>query len=362
MSEEDGGIQNRLGGGRGCLCVTIGILFAMSVVFVAFNVSPIAIFALTAVTIIPLAYLMGIATEELAKRLGPGSGGLLNATFGNATELIISLFALRAGLLGIVKASLTGSIIGNILFVLGVSMFVGGIKHRTQEFGRRAASTSSTMLALAVVALTIPTMYTLVEGADPGLIADLSIWTAGILLIVYFAGLVFSLYTHKGIFNPVGSREKPEWTTKFAIVMLLISTILVSIESEFLVRAIEGSSGTLGMNELFMGVIVIALIGNAAEHGSAVLMAYRNKMDLSVRIATSSGTQIALFVAPLLVFASLLFGPQMDLAFELFELIAIALSVAVVHMVASDGESNWYEGAMLVAVYLIVAVGFFFHP
>lgn len=362
MAREE--VRNQLGRGRATLAVLIGVLFLVSVISVLANVSPVAIFVLSAIAIIPIAYFMGISTEELGKRLGPGPGGLLNATFGNATELIIAFFALRAGLQEIVKASLTGSIIGNILFVLGLSMFVGGLKHKTQRFERRAAGTSSTMLLLAVIALTIPTMTALFYPGGGGdlHIEEFSMWTSGLLLLVYFAGLIFSFYTHKGIFNPMGEREKPEWSTKLAIGGLLVSTILVSFESEFLIGAIERSSGALGVNDLFMGVIIIALIGNAAEHGSAIMMAYKNKMELSVQIATSSGTQIALFVAPLLVFASLLFGPVMTLNFEIFELIAIALSVAIVHMVSSDGESNWYEGAMLVVVYAILAIGFFYHP
>jgi Ca2+:H+ antiporter len=353
----------RLGKARTILCIVIGILFLGSVVLVALQVDPIVVFVIAALTIIPLAYFMGVSTEELAKRLGPGSGGLLNATFGNATELIIALFALRAGLYEMVKASITGSIIGNILLVLGMSMLVGGLKHRNQKFERRAAGISSTMLALAVVAMILPTMATLYFGdGDSSLIVDMSLWTSGLLIFVYICGLIFSLYTHKGIFNPVGGKEKPEWSVRFAIGGLLLTTILVAIQSEFLVSAIDRSLGTIGVNELFLGVIIIALVGNAAEHGSAIVMAYKNKMDLSVHIATSSGTQIALFVAPLLVFTSLLFGPPMTLAFELFELITIALAVAIVHMVSSDGESNWYEGLMLIVVYLIIAVGFFYHP
>jgi Ca2+:H+ antiporter len=319
---------------------------------VALQVDPILIFVMAAMTIIPLAYLMGVSTEDLAKRLGPGTGGLLNATFGNATELIIALFALRAGLYEMVKASITGSIIGNILLVLGLSMLVGGLKHKNQKFERRAAGISSTMLALAVVAMILPTMAFYFGDGSSSLIVDMSLWTS----------LIFSLYTHKGIFNPVGGKEKPEWSVRFAVGGLLFTTILVAIQSEFLVSAIDRSLGTIGVNELFLGVIIIALVGNAAEHGSAIVMAYKNKMDLSVHIATSSGTQIALFVAPLLVFTSMLFGPPMTLAFELFELITIALAVATVHMVSSDGESNWYEGLMLIVVYLIIAIGFFFHP
>jgi Ca2+:H+ antiporter len=353
----------RFGKARLTLCIIIGILFLVSVILVALQVDPIVIFVMAALTIIPLAYLMGVSTEELAKRLGPGTGGLLNATFGNATELIIALFALRAGLYEMVKASITGSIIGNILLVLGLSMLVGGLKHKNQKFERRAAGISSTMLAIAVVAMILPTMATLYFGdGGSSLIVDMSLWTSGLLIFVYICGLLFSLYTHKGIFNPVGGKEKPEWSVRFAVGGLLLTTILVAIQSEFLVSAIGRSLGTIGVNELFLGVIIIALVGNAAEHGSAIVMAYKNKMDLSVHIATSSGTQIALFVAPLLVFVSLLFGPPMTLAFEIFELITIALAVAIVHMVSSDGESNWYEGLMLIVVYLIIAIGFFYHP
>ncbi|MFQ6107001.1 MAG: calcium/proton exchanger [Thermoplasmata archaeon] len=365
MRTESDDKASQLGGGRRTICYLIGFLFLASVVLILVDVSPVATFVMSAITIIPLAYFMGVSTEELGKRLGPGSGGLLNATFGNATELIIALFALQAGLHTIVKASLTGSIIGNILFVLGLSMLTGGLKHKTQRFERRAAGTSSTMLAIAVVALTIPAMATFtssVGNGNPVQIEDISIWTAALLLVVYFGGLVFSLYTHRRIFNPVAGRGEPEWSVRMALGALLASTILVAIESEFLVGAIESSSQALGLNELFVGVIIIALIGNAAEHGGAVMMARKNKMNLSVQIATSSGTQIALFVAPILVFASLLFGAPMTLDFGIFEVVTIALSVAIVHMVSSDGESNWFEGAMLVVVYLIVAVGFFYHP
>jgi Ca2+:H+ antiporter len=346
---------------RVLLALIAAILFIISVVMTLAGADPVLVFALAALTILPLAYFMGVATEELAKRLGPGSGGLLNATFGNATELIIAFFALRAGMHEIVKASITGSIIGNILLVLGLSMLTGGLRFKEQKFAKRAAGTSSTMLALAVVAMAIPTMmlYSPAEDAQQRLV-DVSLWTSALLIFVYIAGLVFSLHTHKHIFNPVGQHEKPEWSQKFALMVLVGSTLLVAVESEFLVSAIEGSKDTLGMNELFLGVILIAIIGNAAEHGSAIIMAYKNKMDLSVGIATSSSTQIALFVAPILVFASWLMGETMTLAFGIFELAAIAFSVAIVHMVSSDGESNWYEGLMLLVVYAIMAVGFWF--
>jgi len=325
------------------------------------------IFATSALAILPLAYFMGLATEELGKHSGPGLGGLLNATFGNATELIIALSAIRAGpaLFPIIKASLTGSIIGNVLLVLGLSMLFGGIRFRKQVFSREVAGTRSTMLALAVIALVMPSLYAFSVQSDdgePALLGPLSLWISLILLLAYLFGLVFSLHTHKDIFNPMEEGERANWTRKKALLILIGSAIFVALESEFLVGSIESSIQYLNLNELFIGVIVIAIIGNAAEHGTAIIMAWKNKMDLSVGIATNSSIQIALFVAPILVFASSLTGNQMNLAFEIFELIAIALSVVIVSMVSSDGESNWYEGAMLIMVYAILAIGFFFHP
>jgi Ca2+:H+ antiporter len=363
--EPDGGIMGHFSKTQKAMMVFVGLFFMISLVLRFTDGDPVVLFAVAGLTILPLAYFMGLSTEELAKRMGPGKGGLLNATFGNATELIIAVFALQAGLHEIVKASLTGSIIGNILLVLGLSMFVGGLKHKEQKFGKKAAGTESTMLIIAVVGLTIPTLVgvTMFYGEDVTReVEQLSLWTSGLLIVAYIAGLFFALHTHKDIFNPVGGKEKPEWSQKMAVGVLLLSTLLVSIESEILVGAIEKSSETMGMNELFMGVIVIALIGNAAEHGTAVLMAYKNKMHLSVQIATSSATQVALFVAPFLVLLSWAMGDIMTLNFGLMELVAIGFAVIVVNMVASDGESNWYEGFMLLIVYSIIAVGFWFHP
>lgn len=320
-------------------------------------------FVVASVTIIPLAFVMGRATEELAAHLGPGPGGLLNATFGNATELIIAIFALSSGLLEIVKASITGSIIGNILLVLGLSMLIGGLRYKEQEFDSCAAATRSTMLTLAVIAMVMPSLFLLYIKDDVGGgIQAMSLGISVILIVAYFLGLVFSLRTHKHFYNPAGEEAIPRWSKRRGIIVLALSTLGVAIASELLVSSIESSIGTIGLSELFIGVIVIAIVGNAAEHGSAIIMAWKNKMNLSVGIATSSSTQIALFVAPVLVFISYLFSNPMDLAFEIFELVSIALSVVVLHMVSADGRSNWYEGVLLTMVYVIIAIGFFFHP
>jgi|SRR3990170_1684845 len=343
-----------------------------------FGAPDLAVFAAAGVAVIPLANLMGLATEELSKRAGPGIGGLLNATMGNATELIIALVALgRAaslaaggyqtdanGLVEVVKASITGSIIGNILLVLGLSMLVGGMRHRKQSFSIRAAELQVTLLVLAIVALVMPELFQLSTNGT-GQLPSVSLAIAGLLLIGYVLGLVFSLHTHKDVFNPVTQElEKPIWSRKFAIGVLVGATVLVGLVAEVLVGSVEGATPALGIPrpELFMGVIVIAIIGNAAEHSAAVMMAWKNKMDLSVAITTISSVQIALFVTPVLVFAAFALGQPLTLAFEMFELVAIVLAVAIVAVLAKDGETNWYEGVLLLLVYAIIAVGFFFHP
>lgn len=326
-------------------------------------------FVMSCMAIVPLAFVMGKATEELAAHLGPGAGGLLNATFGNATELIIAIFLLSSVLkpevkVGLVQASLTGSIIGNILLVLGLSMLIGGIRFKEQNFDSNAATTRSTMLTLAVIALVMPTLfvrYIDIPGVE-GITDAMSLGIAAILITAYILGLVFSLKTHRHFYNPVGEEGVAVWSKKKAILILTLATVGVAIESELLVGSMESSIRTLGLSEMFLGVIVIAVIGNAAEHGSAIIMAWKNKMNLSVGIATSSSTQIALFVAPILVFVSHIFASPMTLAFEIFELVSIALAVVIVHMVSADGKSNWYEGVLLVMVYTIIAIGFFFHP
>ena len=322
------------------------------------------VFAAAGIAIVPLAWFLGLATEELGKHAGPGVCGLLNATFGNATELIIAIFALSSGLTEVVKASLTGSIIGNVLLVLGVSMLAGGLRHKSQTFSREASGIQVTMFVVAVIALVMPALYALSTGASQDVaLQEMSLGIAGILLLAYGLGLLFSLRTHRDIFNPVTEVvEKPRWTKRFALGVLVVSTTLVAVESELLVGSLASARTALGLKDLFIGVIIVAIVGNAAEHGSAVLMAWRNKMDLSVAIATTSTTQVALFVAPVLVFASLLTGRLMTLNFEIFELAALALSAAVFAAVVSDGRSNWYEGALLILVYAVMAVAFFFHP
>ncbi len=355
--------------------VLVPVPFVLKVV----GAPDLAVFAAAGIAVLPLAHLMGITTEELGKRAGPGIGGLLNATLGNATELIIALIALwraaeaaAAGqvaaadnLVEVVKASITGSIIGNLLLVLGLSVLVGGLRHKTQKFSVKAAELQVTLLVLAIAALVMPELFQLsypAGGVSP-VLPNVSLGIAILLLVGYLLGLVFSLHTHKDVFNPVTHEsEPPIWSRNFALAVLIASTALVGIVAEVLVGSVESVTATLGLTEIFMGVIIIAIIGNAAEHSAAVLMAWRNKMDLSVGIATISSVQIALFVTPVLVLASSAFGKPLTLAFEIFELVAIILSVAIVAVLAKDGETNWYEGVLLLLVYAIIGVGFYFHP
>jgi len=339
----------------------------LSVVFTFLFGPGVLVFATAGVGIVPLAWFMGVATVELGKHAGPGIGGLLNATFGNATELIIAFFALISGLHEIVKASLTGSIIGNVLLVMGLGMVAGGLRYKKQVFSREAFGTQTTMLVLAVIGMAMPALYVISASASGGIsrltLEEMSIGIAGILLVGYVLGLIFSLWTHRDVFSPIAERgPKPVWSVRFSIVVLLVSTLLVALESEILVGSIEAARATLGLTELFVGVIIVAIIGNAAEHGTAIIMAYRNNIELSVAVVMSSTTQIALFVAPILVFSSVLTAAVLTLDFEIFELAAVAFSVVVLASAASDGQSNWYEGTLLVLVYAILAVAFFFHP
>ena len=327
------------------------------------------VFAFSAIAIIPLAGLMGEATERLAERLGAGVGGLLNATFGNAAEMIIALAAMQRGFYDVVKASLTGSIIGNVLLVLGVSILAGGARRERQKFDRSAAAVGSTLLALAAIGLVVPAMFHLVAGAPVGTAAanrehGLSLAIAVVLFVTYLLSLVFTLSTHRHLYAgaPAGP-VKHSGPALRPLLVLLVSTALVAWMSELLVGAVEEASHTLGLSQVFVGVVVVAIIGNAAEHSTAVLMAMRNQMDLAINIAVGSSTQIALFVAPALVFVSYLMphGP-MDLRFTALEVLAVGISVAVVNMVAQDGESNWLEGALLLAVYGVLGLAFYYLP
>ena len=339
----------------------------------AAGANPTLVFFASALGVIPTAALMGRATEELAVRSGPGIGGLLNVTFGNAPELIIALFALGSGLHEVVKASLVGSILGNILLVLGAAMFVGGLGRDRQRFDRTAASAQSAMLMLAAAALVMPAVFELVRG--PGLplpgqervhytgdVVSLSYIVAGVLIACYAAGLIFSLRTHRGLFNPEQEAHGGEpWTVRRAVTALAVAGVAVGVMSEILVHSISHAAKDIGLSEFFIGAIVVAIVGNAAEHWVAVLVARKDKMDLAVNIAIGSSAQIALFVAPVLVLASIFVGPHpMALVLNGFELAAILLAVIIATHVTNEGESTWFEGVQLLAVYAVLAVTFIF--
>jgi Ca2+:H+ antiporter len=341
------------------------VFIPFAVVASAFGASPILIFFFSAVAIIPLAKFIGQATEELAAKMGAAWGGLLNVTFGNATELIIGIFAIRAGLIEVVKASITGSIIGNLLLVLGTAMAAGGFRFKKQEFNRTATLASGSTLFLAAVALTIPALLPIAAPATSGMNTQtLSLLVALCMLVMYACTLIFSLYTHKHLYtleNP-DVTEEDHWSIGKSLWILFFSTVGVAWMSNILVGAIEPIAHQLGWTPLFIGVVIIAIVGNAAEHTSAITMAMKNRMDLAIQIAVGSATQVAIFVAPVLVFISLLFATPMDLIFDPFELVSILLSIIIVNLVIEDGESNWLEGVQLIVAYIIIAIAFFVHP
>jgi Ca2+:H+ antiporter len=337
------------------------------------NASAEAIFATSALGIIPTAALMGRATEELAARSGPGIGGLLNVTFGNAPELIIALFALGEGLHEVVKASLIGSIIGNTLLVMGAAFFIGGLGRREQTFEVRGVSVQTTMLLAAGTAMVMPAIFELVEGKglpSPGAeqidfgstVEHLSLVVAIVLIVVYIAGLIFSLKTHRDIFNPEYEDEETwGWSVRTAVLMLAIAGVAVGVMSEVLVGSISEASHSIGLSEFFIGAIIVAIVGNAAEHWVAVLVAHKDKMDLAVNIAVGSSAQIALFVAPVLVLCSFFIGPgPMPLVFNGFELGGVLFAALLANYVTQDGRSNWFEGVQLLAAYVILAVAFYY--
>jgi len=323
------------------------------------------LFAVSALGILPLAALMGRATEVLAHRLGSGVGGILNATFGNAAELIIAVVALQAGQIEMVKASITGSIIGNILFVLGLAMLVGGMGRRQQLFNAQAAGTAASMMLLAVAALLLPTFFHLmVENESMAGMQRLSASIAVVLLITYLLGLVFTLKTHKDLYTDAEEvlEEAPPGGMAGAMISLVAATVLIALLSEYLVASAEHAATTLHLSNTFIGVMVIAVIGNAAEHSTAVLVAWKGKMNLAITIAVESSRQIALFVAPALVLLGLVIGQPMTLEFTLLEVAAVALAVIIMKSIAQDGESNWLEGVMLLATYVILGIAFYFLP
>ncbi|MBI4408584.1 MAG: calcium/proton exchanger [Gemmatimonadetes bacterium] len=336
----------------------------------AVHAPPLVVFVVSSLAVVPLAALMGRATEQLAEQLGEGPGGLLNATFGNAAELIIAILALRAGLYDLVKASITGSIIGNILLVFGAGALYGGLKYRSQRFNATAASLGATMLVVSAIGLLVPAVFHRLAGAGGAPVEQgLSTEIAVVLLVTYALSLLFTLKTHKHLYVGDAGPHALELagaavgSTGRALLLLLGASVGVALMSELLVGAVDEAAEAAGMSEVFVGVILVALIGNAAEHSTAILMAGKNKMDAAINIAVGSSIQIALFVAPALVLLSYFVGPRpMDLIFTTFEVAAVTLAVMIMAFIALDGESHWMEGVQLLAVYLILGIAFFFLP
>ena len=344
-----------------------------------FHWGALTVFITSALAILPLAAWMGTATEEIAVVLGPSLGGLLNATFGNATELIIGIVALNAGLIDVVKASITGSIIGNLLLVMGLSMLLGGLRYKEQEFQPIVARVNASAMNLAVIAILLPTAVNYTSsGISEVTLQRLSDWVALVLIVVYGLTLLFSMKTHTYLYDVGIAELEPEELAEANLApdeppqheinlplwvgILFAATVMVAIESELLVGTLEEATSRLGLTALFTGVILVPIIGNAAEHATAVTVAMKNKMDLSVSVAVGSSLQIALFVAPVLVLAGLLLGKPMDLDFNPFELVAVAVSVLIANSISSDGRSNWLEGTLLLAAYVVLGIAFFFHP
>ncbi len=366
----------------------LGVFIPVAIALELAHASPVIVFFAAALGVIPTAALMGEATEHLAARSGPGIGGLLNVTFGNAPELIIAFFALNEGLQEVVKASIAGSILGNILLVLGASMLVGGWKREKQTFNATAAHAQAAMLLLALLALILPALFELINGGGLPKVTEegaefatncggissencsdlktMSFIVAIILIGSYAAGLWFSLKTHRSLFNPYteeesGEHEHEHWSVRRAMISLAVAGVLVGLMSEVLVGSIEAASEDIGISQFFVGIFIVAIVGNAAEHWVAVLVAAKNKMDLAVNIAVGSSAQIALFIAPVLVLLSFVFGPEpMPLVFNGYEIGAMIFAVLIANFLTQDGESNWFEGVQLLAVYAVMGVVFFF--
>jgi Ca2+:H+ antiporter len=353
----------------------LGVFIPVAIALELAHAGPVVIFGAAALGVIPCAAVMGEATEAIAARTGPGIGGLLNVTFGNAPELIIAFFALIEGLQEVVKASIVGSIIGNVLLVMGAAMLVGGWSREKQTFSRTAANAQSAMLLLALAALISPALFQLIHGGGlPRVGADevdfgsdlehLSLGVAIVLLLSYAAGLWFSLKTHRSVFNPYGEEQEDEshrWDVKRAALFLALSAVAVGVMSEILVGSISEASEDIGLSQFFVGVFVVAIVGNAAEHWVAVLVAAKDKMDLAVNIALGSSAQIALFVAPVLVLLSFVVGDHpMALVFNGYELGALLFAVLIGNLVTQEGESNWFEGVQLLSLYAVLGLVFYF--
>jgi Ca2+:H+ antiporter len=354
----------------------LGVFIPTAIAVELAHADPVIVFGAAALGVIPCAAVMGEATEAIAARTGPGIGGLLNVTFGNAPELIIAFFALLEGLQEVVKASIVGSIIGNVLLVMGAAMLVGGWKRDKQTFSHTAANAQSAMLLLALAALIAPAVFQLIHGGGLPSVGEervdfgtdlehLSLGVALVLLVSYAAGLWFSLKTHRAVFNPYSDHGEEEeahhWPVKRAAIYLALSAVAVGVMSEILVGSISEASHDIGLSEFFVGVFVVAIVGNAAEHWVAVLVAAKNKMDLAVNIALGSSAQIALFVAPVLVLLSFVFGPNpMALVFNGYELGALIFAVLIANLVTQEGESNWFEGVQLLSLYAVLGLVFYF--
>lgn len=325
--------------------------------------NPTLIFITAALAVIPLSGLLGDATEELAGRTGPQIGALINATLGNAAELIITILAIRQGLLDLVRASIVGSIIGNILLVLGAAFLLGGLKHGTQKFSPSQSGLNATLLVMAAVVLTVPSFFAFAIEPDTQRVEELSLLTAAVIIVVYVLSVFYTLRAKAGDPLTREAAHEPHVSLRMAIVLLIVSTALIAVMSEFLVGAVEPMTAQLGISELFVGIILVPIIGNIAEHVVAIEVAIKDKMDLSLGIAIGSSLQVALLVAPLLVFiARFGFGQYLTLEFTSFELVALLASCFIAAAVSMDGRSNWLEGALLIALYLIVAIAFFFLP
>jgi Ca2+:H+ antiporter len=345
------------------------VFLPLAIVLRAIDANDVLVFATSALAVVPLAGLIGAATEEVARYVGPGLGGFLNATFGNAAELIIAILALREGLTEVVKASLTGSLLGNLLLVLGLSMVVGGWNRARQVFNRTNVGVSAGLLLLTVAGLFLPDIYAETLSNEEPLrapsIMTISVLVAMVMLVTYLISLFFSLKTHREVLGSTeleGDVEEPKLTQRDAVVVLLAATGLTGVAAEILVGSIEHAATAIGLSDLFVGAVVVAIVGNAAEHFSAVLFARRDHMDLTLGIALGSASQVALLVAPVAVLVSLLVGHPMPLVFNHFELGAVLFAVLGVSFLCLDGESNWFEGALLLALYVVIAIIFFFVP
>ncbi|WP_209847187.1 calcium/proton exchanger [Paenibacillus sediminis] len=327
----------------------------------------IAEFILSAIAVIFVAGFLGKATESVAHYAGQRLGGFLNATFGNAAELIIAIFLIKEGLFDMVKASLTGSILGNLLLVLGISLFAGGLKHKVQNFNVTLAGMNGSLMIVAVIALFIPAVFLNTKSITSSETNTLSLVVAGILIVSYIAWLLFSMITHKDYLEDatydsdeeLPHEHTPAWGKKRSILYLFIATVMVALVSEWLVHTLESITAAFGLSELFVGAFVVAIVGNAAEHSAAVLLAMKNKIGAAVEIAIGSSLQIALFVAPVLIFVSFFMGTPMNIVFTVIELVAIVVSVFIAKSITQDGATNWYEGLLLIAVYLILGVSFY---